>query len=139
MDRYYEVSEDVIDIFNEIYNKKAFTFDIGFQFIGDSKSKNVISIKTLTKDISFVLKKELKVIINEEMISAYDDESIEILFEQEINKIEVNIDNGAVKLRRTDLNTFSTLVNKYGVEKVSRANQVEVLYNEQRADAQELL
>ena len=36
---------------------------------------------------------------------------------------------------RTDLNTFSGLVNKYGVEKVARANKVEELYKQQQQDA----
>ena len=35
---------------------------------------------------------------------------------------------------KTDLNTFSSLVNKYGVEKVARANKVEELYQEQQTD-----
>ena len=36
---------------------------------------------------------------------------------------------------KTDLNTFSSLVNKYGVEKVAKANKVEELYQDQQKDA----
>jgi len=36
----------------------------------------------------------------------------------------------------TDLNTFSSIVNKWGVDKVARANKVEELYVEQKADAE---
>ena len=53
----------------------------------------------------------------------------------EIDKIYINIDSGKIKLVKTDLNTFSSLVNKYGMEKVARANKVEELYKEQQADA----
>jgi hypothetical protein len=41
----------------------------------------------------------------------------------------------AMELGKTDLNTFSSLVNKYGVEKVARANKVEELYQDQKKDA----
>ena len=54
--------------------------------------------------------------------------------EQEIDKININIETGKIKFVKTDLNTFSAIVNKYGVEKVARANKVEELYQEQKKD-----
>lgn len=137
MDRFYELSEDTINDFFEVFNKKAFPISIKFQFVGDSKQKNLIKITKIADDFSFILGKELKVSINEELLSVFDDESITILFEQEIDKININIDSGKIKLVKTDLNTFSSIVNKYGVEKVARANKVEELYQEQQKDAQD--
>lgn len=136
MDRFNELSDDTIQEFMDVFNRKSFPLPIKFQFIGDSKSKNVIKIAKLPDDISFVLGKELKVTINEDLLNAYDEESITILFEQEIDRINHNIDSGKIKLVKTDLNTFSSLVNKYGVEKVARANKVEELYQQQKADAE---
>jgi hypothetical protein len=135
MDRFYELSEDTINDFYNIFNKKSFPISLKFQFIGDSKQKNLIKIAKIADDYSFVLQKELKITINEDLLNAYDEESSTILFEQEIDKININLDSGKVKLVKTDLNTFSSLVNKYGVEKVAKANKVEELYQEQQKDA----
>ena len=132
MDRFYELSEDTIEDFFAIFNKKSFPVSIKFQFIGDTKQKSLIKIAKIADDYSFVLQKELKVCINEDLMNAYDEESATILFEQEIDKINMNIDSGKIKLVKTDLNTFSSLVNKYGVEKVARANKVEEIYQEQQ-------
>lgn len=137
MDRFYDLSQDTIDDFYSIFNKKSFPIPLKFQFVGDSKQKNLVKIAKIADDYSFILQKELKVSINEDLLSAYDEESITILFEQEIDKININIDSGKVKLVKTDLNTFSSLVNKYGVEKVARANKVEELYQEQQRDAKD--
>ena len=137
MDRFYELSEDTIEDFFAIFNKKSFPVSIKFQFIGDTKQKSLIKIAKIADDYSFVLQKELKVCINEDLMNAYDEESATILFEQEIDKINMNIDSGKIKLVKTDLNTFSSLVNKYGVEKVARANKVEELYQEQQKDARD--
>lgn len=134
MDRFYELSEDTIGDFFNIFNKKAFPVSLKFQFEGDSKQKNVINITKVPDKYVFIIGKELLVSINEDLLTAYDDESITILFEQEIDKININIETGKIKLVRTDLNTFSALVNKYGVEKVARANKVEELYQEQQKD-----
>ena len=137
MDRFYDLSQDTIDDFFTIFNKKSFPIPLKFQFIGDSKQKNLVKIAKIADDYSFILQKELKVSINEELLNAYDEESITILMEQEIDKININLDSGKVKLVKTDLNTFSSLVNKYGVEKVARANKVEELYQEQQKDARD--
>jgi hypothetical protein len=135
MDRFSELSEDTINDFFNTFNKKSFPIPVKFEFIGDSKQKNLIKIAKIADDYAFILQKELKVSINESLLNAYDDESIQILFEQEIDKININMENGKIKLIKTDLNTFSSLVNKYGVEKVARANKVEELYQEQQNDA----
>lgn len=135
MDRFRELSDDTVKEFMDVFNRKSFPLPIKFQFIGDSKSKNLVKIAKLPDDLAFVLDKELKVTINEDLMNAYDEESTVILFEQEIDRINHNIDSGKIKLVKTDLNTFSSLVNKYGVEKVARANKVEELYQQQKADS----
>jgi hypothetical protein len=137
MDRFYELSEDTINDFFEVFNKKSFPVSVKFQFIGDSKQKNLIKITKVADDYAFILQKELKICINEDLMNVYDDESVTILFEQEIDKININLDSGKIKLVKTDLNTFSSLVNKYGVEKVARANKVEELYQDQQSDAKD--
>jgi hypothetical protein len=137
MDNFSEVSEDTIKDFYSIFNKKSFPIQVKFQFLGNSKQKNLIKISKIADTFSFILEKELLVTINENLLNVYDEESITILFEQEIDKININLDSGKIKLVKTDLNTFSSLVNKYGVEKVARANKVEELYQEQQKDAEQ--
>ena len=72
---------------------------------------------------------------NEDLLNVFDDDSITILIEQEIDKININMESGKIKLVGTDLNTFSSIVNKWGVEKVARANKVEELFVEQQKDS----
>lgn len=135
MDNFSEISQDTIDDFYNIFNKKSFPVSVKFQFIGNNKQKQLIKISKIADQFAFLLQKELLITINEDLMNVFDEESITILFEQEIDKIVINLDSGKIKLVKTDLNTFSSLVNKYGVEKVARANKVEELYQEQKKDA----
>jgi hypothetical protein len=135
MERFYELSDDTVNDFNEVFMKKSFPISIKLQFIGDSKQKGLIKITKMPDDMAFILGKEVKIIINEELLTAFDEESIQILFEQEIDKININLETGKIKIRKTDLNTFSSIVNKWGVDAVARANKVEELYQEQQKDA----
>lgn len=139
MSKFYELSDHSTEIFNSVFKKKTFPLSVGFRFIGSENQKNLIKISKLSDQYVFLLEKELLVCINEDLIDKFDSESIEILIEQEIDKISIDIDKGKIKMIKPDLNTFSSLINKYGVDKVARANQVEDLYNQQVKDGKEEL
>ena len=134
MSKFYEVSEDAQNQFLDIVNKKSFIVNVGFKFIGSEKQKNLIRISKLPDQYAFLLDKDLLVSINEDLLSIFDQESISILIEQELDKIVIEGDSGKIKMIKPDLNTFSSLISKYGVEKVSKANGIEELYHQQKSD-----
>lgn len=137
MSKFYNVSDETISTFKAVFNKKSFPFNIGFQFVGAESQKNLIKITKMPDQFLFILEKELLVTINDELMNVFEEESIQILMEQEIDKIAVNMETGKIKMVKPDLNTFSGLINKYGIEKVAKANKVEELYAEQKQDAEE--
>jgi hypothetical protein len=137
MAKFYKISEDTINVFKKVFTKKSFPFNVGFEFMGCESQKNLIKISKLPDQFAFVLEKELLVQINEDLMNVFDEESIQILIEQEIDKISVNMDTGKIKMVKPDLTTFSSLINKYGIEKIARANKVEELYSQQKEDSQE--
>lgn len=134
MDRFYDLSEDTIQMFNNVVENKAFPVNLKFKFVGDSKQKKLIKIAKVSDDLRFAFNVDLKVVINEDLIDAYDESSINILIEQEVDRIEYSLDKDKLRLVKHDLNTFSSLVNKYGIENIARANKVEELYQQQLND-----
>jgi hypothetical protein len=138
MSKFYKLSESTLQTFKAVYLRKSFPFNLGFEFVGTESQKNLIKITKLNDSIAFALEKEMIVLINENLMSVFDQESIDILIEQELDKISINMDSGKVKLIKPDLTTFSSLINKYGIEKIARANKVEELYQQQQKDNQEV-
>ena len=136
-DKHYQLSQDAKDKFYEIFNKKSFPLSVKFQFIGNEKQKNLIKVSKLTDQYAFLLDKELLVSINENLLSIFDDESITILIEQEIDGVSIDMDSGKIKMIKPDLSTFSALVTKYGIKKIAKANLVADLYQQQVADGKE--
>ena len=106
MDNFYELSEDTISKFFEVFNKKTFPVSIKFQFEGDEKQKELIKISVVPPKFQFIIGKDLLISINEDILNVFDDESVTILLEQEIDKINMNIETGKIKLVKTDLNTL---------------------------------
>ena len=137
MSKFYEVSQDTKDVFLKVFNKKSFPLAINFQFVGCENQKSLIKISKLSDQYIFLLNKELLVQVNEDLMSVFEDESITILIEQEIDKISIDTQSGKIKMIKPDLTTFSSLITKYGVDKVARANQVEELYQQQSKDGKE--
>jgi hypothetical protein len=137
MSNFYQLSQETIDSFEDVFSKKAFPVDTKFQYLGNSKQKRLIEISKINDKFAFLMEKELLVTINEDIMMAFDDESVNILFEQEIDKITINLDTGKIKMVKPDLTTFSSLVTKYGIEKIAKANNLEDLYTQQKKDAQE--
>lgn len=135
-DKYYELSSDVIKNFTEIFNSKSFPREVNFLFQGNAKQKTLIQISKIPEKYSFPLNKEILVSINEDIYDRLDEESIVILFSQEIDKVSINMNNGTIKMNKPDLTTFSGIVNKFGIDKVARANEVENLSEEQAKDAE---
>ena len=137
MSKFYEVSQDTKDVFLKVFNKKSFPLAINFQFVGCENQKSLIKISKLSDQYIFLLNQELIVQVNEDLMSVFEDESITILIEQEIDKISIDTQSGKIKMIKPDLTTFSSLITKYGVDKVARANQVEELYQQQVKDGKE--
>ena len=126
--KFYEISEETEKKFLSIVKTKYGLEEIAFQFIGKKSQKALVKISKVPEQYEFLLKKHVIVSINEEMMSEYDEnESIDILFEQEIDRLSYEFEKSKVKLIKTDINTFSSLITKYGIEKISRANQLSEL------------
>lgn len=134
MDNFYDLSQDSIDEFLDIFNKKAFPRRVDFEYQGNSKQKDLIKVTKIADNYAAIYKKELLVTINEELMDVFDEESRTILIEQELDKVSMHTETGKIKMIKTDLNTFSSIVNKYGVEKVARANAIINLIDEQKED-----
>ena len=133
--KFYEVSEDTIEKFMQVYETKTFGNGIGFDFIGSTKQKTMILVTLISPRYAFKLNKEVSVSINEDLMDAYgDDEMVTILIEQELDKLSFDLKTGEVKMNKHRLITSPGLVNKYGIDKVGRANSIDELAVKQYAD-----
>jgi len=140
--KHYESDPEIVEQFMEIFNSKSFPTNVKFQFIGSTKQKELIKIKKIADDYAFLLnEKELMVTINEDVYHAMDSEGDDIttiLFETAIESISIKIDTGKITLKKPPIQTYASIVNKYGVDKIGRANQVTDLLDEQKSDSLEV-
>ena len=135
-EKFYKLSQDTIDDFMDVFNTKSFPLEIQFEFIGNSKQKKLIVISKIAEDTNFLYEKDVKVSINEDLMDSFDIEIRTILIEQEIDKIGMDLKSGKIKFLPLEVKFEAStgLVQKYGLDAVARANGIEYLANEQKAD-----
>ena len=133
-DRYGDLSEDIQKRFLDIVAKTSMPFQISYTFINDVKLKTLIKIAKANPVTNYLTGSSVVVYINSEFYDKIDDEDIDILFDQAICSIFVDTNTGKVKIIKPDVYTFSGIINKYGLDKVGKANKLVDLINDQQED-----
>ena len=134
-DYYYEVDDDFKGIFKEYQNQCYLPVDVVYQIVGNSKLKTMVKISKLNDLQSYLNEASVVVEVNVEELQKLDVEAQDIIINQELCKVTFDSNSGKVKLIKPDLYTFSSIVNKQGVEKVLRANQLVKLLEDPDSDS----
>jgi hypothetical protein len=130
-EQFNELSEDVIEYYNELEKKLSFPTDLKIIFQSDAKQKTLLKIVKIPDRYSVLLKADLLVSFNEEYFDSFDDESKTILIDQELALLEFNYEKGTLKIGKPNIMTSNSIFDKYGNDAVKRANQMIILLKEQ--------
>ena len=131
---FHELADYIQEFFEEMQKKLNLPVDLSYAYQAYDKQKTLITIKKIPDNYSVLINADLLVTFNEDFFDNFDDESKKILIDQELAKIEFNTEKGTLKMTQPDLVTSSSIIHKYSLEKVERANQVRDLYKEQKLD-----
>ena len=130
-EQFNELSEDVIEYYNELEKKLSFPTDLKIIFQSDAKQKTLLKIVKIPDRYSVLLKADLLVSFNEEYFDSFDDEAKTILIDQELALLEFNYEKGKLKISKPNNMTSNSIFDKYGNDAVKRANQMIILLKEQ--------
>jgi hypothetical protein len=133
MERYYELPQETTDLFNDLVKRLAFAFKIEFKLVGDAKLKKLIQITKTQPIMEFLYKHQMYVYINQDLLDLLDvdTEAVEILFMEELNNVMPNAESGKIKMGKPNLNTSTSIIDKYGLDEVKRAKDMERMTMEQ--------
>ena len=131
-DQYYELDKEIVDFFNEVEREFAFAMTIKYIFQANSKQKSLVKVQKLADNYSILLNADILVTFNDTYFDKFDEEIRTILLEQEIDKIQVNLDKGTFKLIQPNLKTSIGIIKRHTYESVERANETERLLSESK-------
>ena len=136
-EHFKKLEDDIIDFFNSRVLNFGFPIDLSFYFQSASKQKQLIKVAKIPDHYSEALGKDILIQVNEEYFDHFDEECRKILFDQEIDKIEFNMEKGTFKIKQSTIKTSFGIVQKYSYKEVQRAIEVESLYEKQKKDKDE--
>lgn len=132
---FYDLSEDMIDLFNKILEEKSLPFDIKIKFQGNSKQKVFVKLAKISDQYAHLLDADLLVSMNEDFFYKLDASAQQILIEEELDRVVVNMDTGKLKLIKLDFTTSTGMIMKHGADEIMRSKGLENLTQQQKADS----
>lgn len=134
---YESLSDEIIAHFKKIESTFAMPMDIKFVFVANSKQKKLIKISKITDTYAYLLDADILVVFNEDYFNNFDDQTKQILIEQEIDKIEFDLDKGTVSIKEPEINTSCGIIEKFSLKLVENANRLQKEYEKQKKDKKE--
>lgn len=131
---YCDLDEDIVSYFTEMENEFGFAINLKYIFQANAKQKQMIKIIKLPDHYQQLLKADILVSVNELYYNSFDEDIKEILMMQELDKIEINLEKGTIKIGQPSLKTSLGIVKRFTYEKVEKAIEVEKLFEEQQKE-----
>jgi len=136
-EQYESVSDEIIAYFKKVEKQFAMPMDIKFVYVANSKQKKMIKISKIADIYSYLLDADLLVVFNEDYYNNFDEQTRQILTEQEIDTIEFDLDKGTIRLKEPEINTSSGIIEKFSLKLVENANKLQKEYEKQKKDKKE--
>lgn len=133
-----KLDQDIVDKFVTRIEKFALPKDLKFVYQGVENLKALVKISKIPDHYAFELGKDVLVQINPEYYTALetseDKSIIEILFDQEIDKIQYDFEKEKLKISKPTFASNKGIIDKYSYEEVSRAIECIDLLKSQKND-----
>jgi hypothetical protein len=129
-----DVDESTLETFQRIISTLALPFQISFRLINNEKQKKLIQVNKISEVYQFLTGHEILVIFNENYMDTLDEQSTEILIQQEMDRLNMDMNSGKIKIQKPELSTSVGVIRKYGIDDVAKANKLEELIKEQKDD-----
>jgi len=133
-------TQDIVDFFNVRLDDFAFPTTPKFYFQANLKQKkDLIKICKITDQYQEEMGAEILVQVNPDYFDAFGtnndlDNLNEILFDQEIDKIQVDGKSGKISVKSRSIKASKGIIDKFNYDDVARAEEIESLYEKQKKD-----
>ncbi len=114
---YNETSEDVKKYFNNIFDTRTSLGNfVNIKLITDNEQKKLYEIKKATPLVSFLIKSDVTVVVNESIFDLLDDKQLELLTEEILAPLQFDTEKDVIKMNPPDVQTYTGILNKYSFE-----------------------
>jgi hypothetical protein len=126
MSKYAEISTDVQDYFNFVFDKHTSLgmFNIKCELVSCDTQKNLIELKKNNDVYNYLLETEVVIIINEKVFDLLEEKQRELLFVECLHQLHFDSEKDKLNVVPADVVTYSPIIKKYGIDEYMQCQEV---------------
>jgi len=110
------VLKETEQMFVDVLNQTSIPKSIRFELIASNDMKDVGKVSKASEILKYMTDVDIIVLINENIFDRLADDQKKMLLEELLAQVFWDGESGKIKLIKPDVNTFSLLIKKYGID-----------------------
>ena len=125
MAKFDELFDDVQEVFDNAVNRTTLERQVKIKIVANDKLKEIYKV-VKTNDLTKYLSDDIDVVIivNQVIFDQLEDDMKDIVADEALAYINFDPEKDKVTLGKTDLNTFTPILKKYGFEAYEQVQEV---------------
>lgn len=110
------VLKETEDLFSNVLDATSIPKSIRFELIASNDMKEVGKVSKANEILKYMTEIDIVVLINETIFDKLGDDQKKMVIEELLAQVFWDSNSGKIKLIKPDVNTFSLLIKKYGID-----------------------
>lgn len=110
------VLKDTEDLFKKVLDQTSIPKSINFELIASNNMKDVGKVVKANEILKYMTEVDIIILLNENIFDRLESEQKTMILEELLAQVYWDADSGKIKLIKPDVNTFSLLIKKYGID-----------------------
>ena len=110
------VLKETEDLFVNVLDGTSIPKSIRFELIASNDMKDVGKVAKANEILKYMTEVDIIVLINETIFDRLADDQKKMIIEELLAQVYWDSNSGKIKLIKPDVNTFSLLIKKYGID-----------------------
>lgn len=110
------VLKETEDLFVNVLDGTSIPKSIRFELIASNDMKDVGKVAKANEILKYMTEVDIIVLINETIFDRLGDDQKKMIIEELLAQVYWDSNSGKIKLIKPDVNTFSLLIKKYGID-----------------------
>lgn len=110
------VLKETEDLFSNVLDATSIPKSIRFELIASNDMKEVGKVSKANEILKYMTEIDIVVLINETIFDKLGNDQKKMVIEELLAQVFWDSNSGKIKLIKPDVNTFSLLIKKYGID-----------------------
>ena len=110
------VLKETEELFVKVLNNTSIPKSIRFELIASNDMKDVGKVAKASEILKYMTEIDIIVLLNENIFDRLADDQKTMIIEELLAQVYWDSNSGKIKLIKPDVNTFSLLIKKYGID-----------------------